>query len=354
MSEKQPKLRKNLIWSFLFVLIAAASVWAVISQNKSFSIGQYIRFLRQCRPVWIAAAFLSMLTFIWFSAEAIRVLLRAFDAPRSPLQGLSYAAADLYFSAITPSATGGQPAAGLFMMRDGVSGVTATVILLANLAMYTISIVLIGLVCLILRPGTFLRFSGFSRFLIIIGAVIQISLATFYCVMLWKEKILDRLINKLLKLILKIKWIKHPEALEQRVLGALSRYAKSAELIRGKQKVLWKNLLYNMTLRTAQICVTMFCYLAQGGQGSAAFDLFALQSNVVVGSTFIPIPGAMGVTDFLMLDGFQSIMSKQNASNLELLSRTTSFYVCIFLCGTIVLIRTITMRLREKTPETHD
>lgn len=348
MSEKQPGLRKNIVWTLIFVLIAAASIWAVISQNKSFSLAQYWLFLRQCQPGWIVAAFFSMLIFIWFTAEAIRLLLRAFGAPRSPLQGLSYAAADLYFSAITPSATGGQPAAALFMMRDGVSGVTATVILLANLAMYTMSIVLIGLFCLILRPGTFLRFSGFSRILILIGAVVQISLATFYCILLWNEKLLHNIVNGLLKLILKIKWIKNKDALEQRALEALQRYAKSAELIRGKRSVLWKDLLMNLVLRTAQICVTMFCYLAQGGQGSAAFDLFALQSNVVVGSTFIPIPGAMGVTDYLMLDGFQSLMTKQAASNLELLSRATSFYVCVFICGAIVLLRTVQLRVKSK------
>ena len=72
-----------------------------------------------------------------------------------------------------------------------------------------------------------------------------------------------------------------------------------------------------------------------------------MQSNVVIGACCVPIPGSMGVTDFLMLDGFTSLMSEQQAANLELIARGLSFYICILLCGVLVLIKYASLRLRK-------
>ena len=82
----------------------------------------------------------------------------------------------------------------------------------------------------------------------------------------------------------------------------------------------------------------MFTYLATGGSIDKAPSIWSLQGFVVLGSNSIPIPGAMGVSDYIMLDGFRSIMSEAEAVNLELLSRSCSFYVCIFLCGISTLV----------------
>jgi hypothetical protein len=58
----------------------------------------------------------------------------------------------------------------------------------------------------------------------------------------------------------------------------------------------------------------------------------------------------MGITDYMMIDGFSSLMDEAQSANLELLSRGLSFYVCILLCGVIVLVKYLIIRFRrEKT-----
>ena len=88
-----------------------------------------------------------MLGFILFEGFALVVLRRAFGYRRGVWSGYIYSASDIYFSAITPSATGGQPASAYFMIKDGVPGMVVTVTLVANLFMYTLSIIAIGFVC---------------------------------------------------------------------------------------------------------------------------------------------------------------------------------------------------------------
>ena len=56
----------------------------------------------------------------------------------------------------------------------------------------------------------------------------------------------------------------------------------------------------------------------------------------------------MGVTDYLMLDGFENL-KVQNPQFLELLSRSLSFYVCIIICGLTVLFSYIALSKRKRS-----
>lgn len=338
---------KRFLWSLLFVVIAALSVWAVTSQAKGFSPKRFLEYVQNNNPWWLAAAFLAMLAYIGFDALMIRCLLRGFEYPRSLPKCVSYAAADLYFSAITPSATGGQPMEAYFMVKDGVPAIISTVVMLTYLLLYTLSIILIGLICLILVPSSFLAFGTVGRIFIAVGAVIQLSLAALYAMLLWNKTLLRKILNWGLRLLAKLHILHNLEKRQIKLEATMDQYAQATAMLRGRRTLLLKTLLLNLLHRGSQILVTVFCFLAGGGSLRLAPRLFAMQSNVVIGAYCVPIPGSMGVTDLLMIDGFSSLMSEQQSANLELLARATSFYICILLCGVIVLVKYALLRLRK-------
>ena len=92
----------------------------------------------------------------------------------------------------------------------------------------------------------------------------------------------------------------------------------------------------------------MFVFLAAGGSLARGPFLWAMQSYVTIGSNCIPVPGAMGVSDYLMLDAFETIMSPDQAANLELLSRSLSFYLCVILCGIFTLAAYLIQKRKER------
>ena len=61
----------------------------------------------------------------------------------------------------------------------------------------------------------------------------------------------------------------------------------------------------------------------------------------------MPIPGGMGVADYLMLDGYQQLFGKDAAFLLEMLSRSLSFYMCVLTGGLTVLIAYLRLRRRS-------
>ena len=111
--------------------------------------------------------------------------------------------------------------------------------------------------------------------------------------------------------------------------------------------MLLRAFLFNFLQRAAQIAVTVFVYLAIGGDPARAFDIWVLQGFVVLGSNCVPIPGAMGVSDYLMLDCFGRVPVPSGAGNLELLSRAVSFYICILICGIAMLAKFYILKRRR-------
>ena len=337
-SDKMPQKKQGL-WTVVFILIAVASIFAVVMQSREFSLSQFVAFVSEASLPWLGVSFLSMLGFVVFEGVALLIICRAFGYRRKLRRGFIYSASDIYFSAITPSATGGQPASAFFMMQDGVPGMVVTVALVANLFMYTLSIIVIGLICVLFFGNLFADFDTVSKLLIVFGIVAQLGLALFFFLLLKSGRLLYRICRPVLHFLCKIRILRHEEEKQRRLLDAMEKYRGYAQMLSGHRKTLFFVFLFNFLQRSSQIAVTMFTYLATGGDPANAFSLFAMQGYVVLGSNSIPIPGAMGVSDYIMLDGFRTIMSESAAVNLELLSRSVSFYFCIFLCGISTLIQ---------------
>lgn len=345
--QNSPNSKNKLLWSLIFLLIAAGTVYAVISQSKHFSFGEFKRFLANASPAYIGAAVACMFGFIAFEGFAIYVMCRDLNFKCSPLNSFVYSATDIYFSAITPSATGGQPACGYFMVKDGIPALFTTVALMANLAAYAVSTLTMGLVSLAARPGLLMKFSLFSRVLIYLGYGAQIVLIVFFTLMLKRKDIVHSICRWGVRLAGKLKLSRRARALEEKLEKKMEDYEAYSQMVRGKRSMLLKVVVFNILQKASQIAVTMFSFLATGGKLSEAFDIFCLQSYTVIGVNCIPIPGAMGITDYLMLDCFGSVMSPLEATNLELLSRSLSFYCCVIICGAAVVAKIIQQRVRR-------
>ena len=346
--QKQGSSKKKLIWSLVFIAIAGLTVWAITSQNKDFSASSFFSFVKSANPLFLVAAVGGVLGFIIFEGLALMCICKSFGYKRSFPKGYSYSAADIYFSAITPSASGGQPASAFFMVRDGIPGSVVTVSLLINLVMYTFAILILGIVCFLMDPTVFLSFSTFSQILIIFGIFAQIFLAAVFILLLKKEKVLHGICDKFLCLLAKLHIVRKLDKKRAKLTRWIASYKECAAAISGKRSMLIKALIFNVLQRASLISVTLFSFLAAGGEVSQIANVWVMQSMVVLGSNCVPIPGAMGVADYLMLDAFSIIMTAQAAVNLELLARSVSFYFCVALSGLSMIIRLVIDKIVSK------
>ena len=347
-AEKLPDSRKKIIWSFVSVAIAALTVWAVMSQTKNFSFGEFLEQLSGASPWWIATAVTSMIAYICFEALALMTICREFGHAPTFRHGLVYSSADLYFSAITPSATGGQPASAFFMRSDGMSTTLAAMVLIANLLMYTCSTVCVGLISTAIAPLTITRMGHFSRVLVIAGFAVQVFLLFVIAMLVVNEKIIKSFGNAVIRTLGRIRIIKNTDKLTERFDRSMDAYRDHTKVLSGKRAMMAKVLLFNILQRVSQMMVTVFTYIALGNPIRDAAKVFSLQMYISIGAYCIPIPGSMGVTDYLMIDGFRSLIGDEaKIVSFELLSRTLSFYSCIIICGLTVLVSYLIRKKRR-------
>ena len=348
MKKSTQKSQSKLLWSVLFVLIAAATIWAVLSQSRTFSLRSFADYASGASKPWLAMALLSMLGFIVFEGESLAVICRAFGYPISRGRAFIYSASDIYVSAITPSASGGQPACAWFMIKDGIPGMVTAVALLANLSAYAISILVLGMITLLVRPGVFLSLSLLSRVLVVLGYFVQSALAAIFIMLLVKGDLLHKICRMALHLLCRIRLLKQEEEKQRGLDRKMEEYAAHARMMKEHKGAIARSFFFNMLQRASVISVPFFVFLASGGDPARSADVWAVQCYTVIGSNAAPVPGAMGVSDYIMLDGFGTVMPWQDAVNFELLSRSLSFYVCVALCGITVLIQYLRLRKQER------
>ena len=339
--------KKKIFWAIASVFIAALSIWAVISQSRNFSFATLKSFILGADKGWLLASFVCTFGFIWFEGFALVRIARHFGYKTNALDGTVYGGADVYFSAITPSASGGQPASAYFMMKDGIPGYATTVALLINLVMYTLALLTVGIVSIIFKYPMLKNFSVLSRFFIGIGIVVLIFLALVFYMLLRKGKILYGICDAVIGLMEKIHVIRHGDKLRKKLKNTMAEYQECSNSITGQTGFLAEIFFWNLMQRMSQLLVSFMIFMSMGEGVKKAVDVSVIQCFVAMGSNCVPIPGAMGVADYIMIDGFKQLVG-DNAANMELLCRGVTFYGSVLTSALIILIGYMLRRVRKK------
>lgn len=332
------KVSKNLIWALISLVLAVITIRVVLKQSEDISVSDLINVVRNSDKLFFSLSVAASFLFVWFEGVAIRSILKHSGYNRKPLQGLMYSTSDIYFSAITPSATGGQPASAFFMIKDGIPAGIVTATLVLNLMMYTISIIVLGIIAIILDPGAFFGFSTLSKTFIAIGFAVMLLLAACFFVLLKKESLLFKPLTKIIDFLHRKRIIKEKEHLLAKINKTSSDYRSCSELISGHSSLLFWAFIWNILQRASQIIVPVFVFVATGGAKDLMASVFSRQCLITIGYNFVPIPGGMGISDYLMIDGFCSIMEESVAYSVELISRGITFYICVTISGIITLV----------------
>lgn len=320
-------MKKKVLWAFFTLCLSVLTIYALF-YNGDLSPSELWTNIKESSYCWLIPAALCMLGFIFFEGQSLVLILRTLGYSAKKRRGFLYAAADIFFSSITPSATGGQPASAYFMHKDGISGVAVTVSLILNLTMYTLAIITLALFSLIFFPDIFMNFELPCKILIIIGIMMMILLTVFFIILLKKQSILYKACTILIFIMHKLHINAAAEKVKSKLDTLIENYNECVVTLSGKKKLFIKTYLLNLLQRASQILVTVFCYYAMNGSLSDGLRVFATQTYVVMGSNFIPVPGAVGVSEFLMFFGYNMLLNEEASYTLALLGRGISFYTC--------------------------
>lgn len=331
-------LKKQILYIVIFLALIGVTFYAIVGQNEELTFRSFMDYVLSLQPFWLLAGILCVFMFIMLEGMSIRYIAGKLGYKRGYYNGFIYSTADIYFSAITPSASGGQPASAFYMVKDKIPMSVTTITLVLNIMQYTMSLAVISLLCFVLRPEYFHLFDGWSQLLIIIGVIVQIVLTVLFAMLVFFPNIIKGVCEWFITLLTRMKIMRKRRRKLKKLYNMVDEYRDCAKIIKESPVIIAVAFLFNLLQRFFVIAVTYCVYKGGGNTGHSFIDVMAVQGYVLIGSNSIPVPGAVGIADYLFLDGFKTIFSSPASTTMgEIVSRGLSFYICIIVCGGFTL-----------------
>ena len=336
--KKIAKGAKKQLFNILFLLLLVGITLTVLLLSyQELNFRNIFNFIKNSRWWLLIVAFFCMVAAIVFEGLAVWLISRRLGHKSKVLPSVAYSAADIYYSAITPSASGGQPASAYYMVKDGMSAGTASFTLVFNTIAYATSLVVLTIAVFAIRPALFLALEFWPKFFIILGAAIQTTLAVFLLLCMRFDKAVLKVCNGLVSLLAKIRIIKNTEKWRKKFADEVGKYADCYKIIRKDPLLFFEALALNICQRVVRVLIT--CCICKAADPQCSFrDVFVLQSYVTVGYTSLPMPGGVGAFEYLYLRAFGLIFA-DTAFILSsmMIMRTISYYLSIIVSGAITL-----------------
>ena len=265
------------------------------------------------------------------------VLLSLGEKKFSIIKAFKYTTIGTFFSAITPAATGGQPAEIYYMVKDGIKTSNATMAMLMQLCGFQISTLSLSIICGILNPNLLsdgiiwfyllgLTINGFALLLMLLAAFSNKSTKVIY-------NLLSRFMDKTK--------VKNSKQKKEKLKIALEQYSISAKYIKQHKIEFIKSVLRVTIQMSIYHSIPYFIYRSFGLTELNYFELFSMQAVLYTTVSGIPLPGSIGVSESLFLKLFGTAFGKSLLSGAMILYRFVSFYLYIILFSIVVIINAI-------------
>ncbi|MCI8413313.1 MAG: flippase-like domain-containing protein [Clostridia bacterium] len=331
------KAKKQIINIAVLVALVGITLTVLIVSNRELNFTNIRNFLANSRWWLIAAACGCMVLAILCEGWSLHVIARRLGHKSRIVSSVAYSAADAYYSSITPSASGGQPASAFYMMRDGMSGGTAGFTLVFNSIAYTAAILILGGAAFIVRPEMYELFDGgFTRFLVVAGFVTQGLLLGLFIACMFCHRVVQKCGNGIVLLFTRMKIVKHPDKWREKIAAGVDKYHSGLGVIRKNPFLFFEALVFNVCQRLAKTLIP--CLVCLAADSSAGFvDLLAMQTFVTVGYNFIPLPGGVGAYEYLYLNVYNLYFDKAFLLSALMVSRVISYYLYMVFSGAITL-----------------
>ena len=296
----------------------------------------------------LGLALLCAAGYVLGEAACIHTLLRALGQRLSYRSTLAISAVGVYFSAITPSSSGGQPAQVYYLSKRGVPAAQGTVTLLVVTVVYKAVLLLVGLpLALLDGPIVFIGLPYF-RVLFVLGIVTNLVLITSCLLLMFSKKLVYRLTAWALRLMERLRLQKKSRQAREKLDRQLDEYHAAADFLRTHRRTVAGVAVYTVLQRLSVFSGAYCVYRAFGLRALNWLDVVAIQSAIALAVDSLPLPGAVGAAEGVFLGLYDSVYGPLLVVPALLLTRGAAYYVPALLCGAFTACYVLAGVLRRK------
>ena len=338
------KNRRRIFSAVFYFAVLAVTLYYVFNDKN---LGQILSLLSEANLGQVAIAVCAVVAFVLGEAVVLRYLLGKLGTKVSFGHCSLFSFIGFFYSAITPSASGGQPMQVLYMRRDGIPAGVSTVVLAIITITYKMVLVVIGLAVMILRPPAVMACLQGVQGVIYVGMALNVIAITLLLMAVFLPGPLEKCVAWLLRVIQKVHPFREPQKVTQRVNGTLSQYRGTASFFKKEPVVILVVFLITFVQRFCLFSVVWFTYRAFGLTGQNPVTMAVLYGMISVAVDMLPLPGGMGISETLFSSIFLPVFGPELVLPGMILCRGISYYTQLLISAVMTVAAHLVFRKKD-------
>lgn len=335
------KRKKYLLNALFLIALIGGTLYFVLKDQE---IDKLLQYISEANYVWLLVGFIMMLVFISFESIIIHYLMKSLSYVGNFIHCLKYSFVGFFVSAITPSATGGQPVQMYYMKSDGMPLTISSLVLMVVTIAYKAVLLLIAAFMLITNSDFVMAHIKGIEFIMVFGVVVNVIIIGFLLVLIFKQAFAKKLIGNTVLWLGRHGLIKNYQNKIKKILTTISKYDQGAEYLKTHKRIMFNVLVITLIQRLSLFAITWAVYKSFNLTGVSAFEIITLQLIISLAVDNLPVPGGLGVSEGIFLLFFEEIFTEKYLTAGLLLSRGFNYYAIIILGGIVTVIAHLTRK----------
>lgn len=223
--------------------------------------------------------------------------LRMQGCPIRLWQSLRAAMTGIYYSNVTPGATGGQPMEMYCLHKYGVSiGVSGSG-MAVKFIVFQVVLLVTGAVLWIAHGGFVDAHTQGSKWFILMGYVVNFFSIGMVALMAISQRAVRWVIEKCIRLGVRVRLCKDPDASRRKWENHCQSFLSSVHLVIRHPKDVVIQCLIALGQLMSLMLVIIAIYQAFGLSGISVGELLAMGVLLYIGASYTPLPGASGAQE---------------------------------------------------------
>jgi uncharacterized protein (TIRG00374 family) len=347
--EQTLKRSKKSIWmsvGFIFLNIAVVVVIALLDFNGErgapWSTLRAVLLYQRNYLFLIAAAGLMLLV---FACDFLKMVLGLYSSTGRVRPAVAYKSVALgrYYDSITPFAIGGQPFQVHYLSQKDMHAHEALSSVMIAFFFHQITYVLITPVFLII--GTLSDNSVLIKIFAWVGYLAFTSIPATLLLMTVKPRLAMAIVNFFLRILKKLRILKHPDKLSRKIDESLNKYRSTLTLLKKHPVSAAAVCLLSVIHYFAFFAIPYFVCRALGASAADTVNLFTQMVMITFVITIVPTPGNSVAAEFSFRAVFLTLLGSLVFFGM-LFWRLMIFYVYILQGIILITIRGINNAIR--------
>lgn len=324
------------IINYIILLFSLVLTGWILIYNNDFS--KFPTLISKTNKIFLVLAFSCMILYWICDAYIIHKMKGMLNIKGRFASSFKLAMIGQYYGAITPFATGGQPAQIYSLANDGVQVGTASSLMITKFIIYQVVVTFYSILMFMVNFSFIFVEAKLALPFIITGCLLNIFALLLIIGLFFNERLFKKIFTKLFTLGYKLRLIKDITKLEDKLNNYIMDFTISMNRMKKDKETTLILVLATFIQLTFYFSIAYFVYLAVGLKGTPYLDIIGIQSLLYMAVSFMPTPGTIGASEGGFYILYNSIFPQSILTFAMLLWRFIDYYFGIIVGGLFALI----------------